>query len=183
MSEYYTNPAATPATTASGELGWEDEINDDFVELQPGTYQFRITKLARGRHSGADWMPPCNKVEVEIEIIEPMTGIPVSIRDTLYLHQKGKWKICKFFEAIGLKKKGENLRMSWNIIGKTGMCETVLKEGNRGGKFANVKSYIPAEDVQNRAPQPVQPAQPQQAAPQTYQAPQNPTPGWNPGAF
>jgi len=151
------------------ELGWEDEINDEFVELAPGKYSFTVSKLARGRHSGTDWMPACNKVDLELSITDPATGVVFNVKDTLHLHTKGKWKICKFFEAIGLKKKGDPLKMSWNIIGKTGWCETVLKEGSRGGKFVNISKYLPAEDMT---------AQPATSAPQ---APASPT--WTPGAF
>ena len=174
MSDYYNNNAPVNG----GALGWEDEINDDHVDLQPGTYQFRVMKLTRGRHDGADWMPPCNKVEAELVITEPTTGEDVIIRDTLYLHVKGKWKICKFFESLGIKKKGEPLKMTWNIIGRTGWANTILKEGSRGGKFANIKSYISAEEMT---------AQPQMSQPMgtpASSAPQAPAaPNWTPGAF
>jgi len=163
MSDYYNN------APANGELGWEDEINDEYIELAPGRYKFQVAKITRGRHSGADWMPACNKVDLELDITDPQTGSIVTVRDTLHLHQKGKWKICKFFESIGLKKKGDPLKMSWNIIGKTGWCETVLKDGNRGGKFVNINRYIAAEDVT---------PQPQMSVPQTPAAP-----NWTPGAF
>lgn len=180
MSEYNNyNQGYGAQQNSGGELGWEDEINDEYVELQPGRYQFRVLSVTRGRHSGASWMPACNKADIQLEIIEPTTGIAITVKDSVFLHQQGKFKICRLFESLGMKKKGDPLRMNWNIVGKTGWCETKLKEGERGGKFVNVKTYIPAEDIQAQ-PQMSQPMgmPPAPSAPQTPQ-----TPPWNPGAF
>ena len=46
------------------EFGWDDEIQNDstpFEVLPEGDYRFRVEKFERGRHSGSEKIPPCNK--------------------------------------------------------------------------------------------------------------------------
>ncbi len=65
---------------------------------------------------------------VDIEIMDPKTGKPVTIKNRLFLHTRTEWTIGQFFTSIGLKRKGEAFRPNWNAIaGKTG----TLKLKNR----------------------------------------------------
>lgn len=140
MSDYQNSQ------TSGKELGWEDEVNEEFRELAPGEYDFRVIGFERARHPGTAKMPACNRADLVLEITEP-DGYNHRVKDSLYLHDNGKFKICRFFESIGMKKKGDPLRMNWNIIGKTGRCTTVIRDGTKGGRFVNVGVYIPAEEV------------------------------------
>ena len=55
--------------------------------------------------------------------------------------------LSAFFGAIGLKKKGEPLKMNWNeVAGKEGVCKLGQREYN-GNKYNEVKRMIYAEDV------------------------------------
>ena len=48
------------------EFGWDDEIQNDstpFEVLPEGDYRFRVEKFERGRHSGSEKIPPCNKAK------------------------------------------------------------------------------------------------------------------------
>ena len=142
------------------EFGWDDTITKDdaFILLEPGEYPFTVKLLERARFNGSEKMPACPMAEVSIAINTPEGE--VVIKNKLLLHSKTEWVLSSFFGSLGLKKKGEPLRMNWNLVtGARGRCEI----GNRthdGKEYNEVKKWIYSEDQQAPA-----------------------AGGWNPGKF
>ena len=186
-----------------GAFGWDDEIQneDNFVLLTEGDYWFKIKKVDKGHYDGGAKISACPKAIVEFEITCP-DGKTVTLTENFLLHQKMEWKLSQFFAAIGMKAKGEKLKMNWSpaIIGKTGVCKVVVNTYEKdGSKHQNNRidklypSYeqpvLPppaqpqpgySQPVYNQPPQgysqPTQGySQPAYAPPQAYQQPQN---GW-----
>lgn len=126
------------------ELGWDDEITaeaQEFIILPEGEYDFIIKKpVERGRKQATDKMPACNKATVTITVMHE--GREVNIPTVLLLHSRTEWKLSQFFECIGLKKKGEPLRMQWNaIVGTKGRAKINTREYN-GNKYNNVQEFV-----------------------------------------
>ena len=116
---------------ANGCLGWDDVIEDDDkrpVILEAGDYTFTVRGCERGHFPGSAKLPACNKATVTLEV-KAHEGT-VIVRTDLFLHQSMEWKISDFFCSIGLKKRGEPLRMAWD---KT--------PGRRGRAHFKVRTY------------------------------------------
>ena len=110
-----------------GAMGWDEEIvkDSEFVTLPEGIY---------------DFIPVCNKAVITLTI--NYEGKEVDVSTNLILHRSLEWKISQFFEAIGLKRRGEPCRMAWNeIIGKTGKVKIAPREYN-GNTYNDVKEFI-----------------------------------------
>lgn len=126
------------------ELNWDDEITaeaKEFTLLPPGTYDFVIKKpVERGRKPASDKMPACNKATITLSI--PYNDQEVEVLTTLLLHSKMEWKLSQFFECIGLKKKGQPLRMKWNeILGCRGKVKLSHREYN-GQTYNNADEFV-----------------------------------------
>lgn len=99
------------------ELGWDDTIEKDaneFILLPEGDYDFIVESFERGRHNGSDKLPPCNKAVLKIHIDAPQGS--VTLTHNLFLHTITEGMLSAFFSSIGQKKKGEPLRMNWNMV-------------------------------------------------------------------
>ncbi len=129
-------------------LDWDSEISQDAMEfplLAPGNYPFTVDHVDKKQFDGSDKMPPCPMADVHLIVHAAEGDIPVMTR--LFLHQKMEWKLSSFFVALGLKKKGEKLRMSWNqVAGKTGWAKISVREwkdknGNER-KNNDIQSFI-----------------------------------------
>ena len=128
MSEFEKN--------MSGELGWDDEIQNEggYEVLPEGDYTFRVEKFERARHAGSEKIPPCNKAIITLSVFnESGSG---SLQTNLFLHSKFEWKLCQFFTAIGQRRPGEAIRMNWQMVpGSTGRCHVgVRKWTDRDGR-------------------------------------------------
>ena len=101
------------------EMDWNTSIEDDGEGrklLPPGEYNGRIVWVERGRFSGGRKIPPCNKAVVTIRVDTP--DGPVELDTQLLLHKSLEWKLSSFFRAVGRKKTGERMVMSWDgLIG------------------------------------------------------------------
>jgi hypothetical protein len=173
------------------ELGWDDEIEKEggnFVLLPPGDYNFTVAKFERGRFQGSDKMPPCNQAKLDLTIHSPEHG-DITIFHNLMLHTKTEGFLSNFFAGIGQKKKGERLRMNWNLVtGAKGRCKVIQnKYMSKGEERVNnqIDTFHPYEEFlkHNGGSQPQtygyqQPQQPQQQ--QMHQSP-FPTGGQNNG--
>ena len=132
------------------EFDWNDEITQDsgeFLLLPEGDYRFIVESYERGRHQPQPGgkLPACNKAIVNI-IVKTAEG-DVKLKHNLFLHSSTEGMLSAFFGAIGLKKKGEPLKMNWNeVAGKQGVCKVGQREYN-GNKYNEVKRMIYAEDV------------------------------------
>lgn len=177
------------------ELGWDDEISreSDFTIIPEGDYDFTVTGFERGRHEGSEKLPPCNKAIVTLSVKLP-DGSAATLKHNLFLHTRCEGLLSAFFTGIGLKRKGEPLRMNWNAVpGAHGRCKITVRswKGKNGEDMQSndIKKFYdpfenssaPAQNVSQTAPQSAPQAQPQyQPAPQQYaqptqyqQAPQN----------
>jgi hypothetical protein len=126
-----------------GAMDWNEEIvkDSEFVTLPEGIYDFIIKKpFERQKTSGQGKLPVCNMAVITLTI--NYEGKEVDVSTKLVLHRSIEWKISQFFEAIGLKRKGEPCRMAWNeIIGKTGKAKIAPREYN-GNTYNDVKEFI-----------------------------------------
>lgn len=156
------------------ELGWDDEIQKDggggFVLLPAGDYNFTVTKFERARFAGSDKMPPCNQAKLEITVHSPEHG-DVVVFHNLFLHSKTEGLLSNFFAGIGLKKKGEPLRMNWSaVLGRKGRLKLEVRNYKYNGEDRSnnqVKNFYAYDDM------PAQQQQPQYSqAPQYNQQPQ-----------
>lgn len=111
------------------ELGWDEEISreSEFVTLPEGDYDFEVVNFERSRSKGSDRIPPSNMAVLELRITGDKGS--TTITDYLVLHSKMEWKLSQFFRSIGLKKKGEPLRMNWNaVVGAKGRCKLIVEK-------------------------------------------------------
>ena len=138
------------------ELNWDDEIekDSDFVLLPAGDYDFTVESFERGRHTGSDKLPPCNKAMLKLRLESPeISGV---IMHNLFLHTKTEGTISAFFPFIGQKKKGEKIKMNWNAVtGATGKCKVAVRtwKGDDGEerKSNDIKQFYPKEEKQFKA--------------------------------
>lgn len=143
------------------ELGWDDEISreSDFTIIPEGDYDFTVTGFERGRHEGSEKLPPCNMAIVTLAVTLP-DGSTANLRHRLFLHTRCEGLLSAFFTGIGLKRKGEPLRMNWNAVpGAHGRCKITVRswKGKNGEdmqsndikKFYDPfeKGYSPAVDA------------------------------------
>ena len=129
------------------ELGWDDEISkeSEFILLEPGDYDFTVDSFSRSRFEGSEKMSACNCAELNIRIDTP--DGPSIIKHRLFLHQKSAWAVSAFFRSIGLKKKGEPLRMNWPLVpGSKGRCK-VGKRLYKDSEYNEIKKFYPADEM------------------------------------
>jgi hypothetical protein len=131
------------------ELGWEDTIQKDssFVELPEGDYDFTIDHYERSRFNGSDKIPPCNMAVVYFNIQAP-NGDTATVREQFILHTRLEWKLSELFCSVGLKKKGEELRMNWNALpGASGRAHVTLDpdRNDPSKKFNHIDKLYPKE--------------------------------------
>lgn len=141
-----------------GAFGWDDEIQneDSFVLLPEGDYWFKIMKVEKARYNGGSKISACPKAIVEFEITCP-DGQTVTLTENFLLHQKMEWKLSQFFAAIGMKAKGEKLKMNWSpaIIGRTGVCKIIVNKYTKDGaehENNRIDKLYPSYDQPNLPP-------------------------------
>jgi len=120
------------------ELGWEDPIENDgpdFTILPEGDYDFEVLSFERGRHTGSDKLPACNKAVLKIKLTGPEGT--TTLDHNLFLHTKTEGILCAFFNSIGQRKHGEKMTMNWGkVVGAKGRCKVVIDTwiGNKDGR-------------------------------------------------
>lgn len=124
------------------EFEWDDEIEVDsqFVLLEPGDYDFTVTKFERGRSKKG------NKKAI-LTLLVSDGNRKTTIRDDISMLKTAEWKISEFFRSVGLKKHGEKLKMRWNeVTGLTGRCSVSQREyENKNGnmvKTNDIERYL-----------------------------------------
>ncbi|HBI61688.1 MAG TPA: DUF669 domain-containing protein [Lachnospiraceae bacterium] len=134
------------AENTGRELGWDDVIEKDnqFILLPEGDYDFTVESFDRARHNGSDGIPACSKAVLKIRIDAPEGRVIVT--HNLYLHSNMEWKLSEFFTSIGQKKKGEALRMNWNMVpGATGRLKLSIRTYNEKD-YNNIKQFYPKDE-------------------------------------
>ena len=135
------------------ELDWDDVIEYDVSDwdlLPEGVYPFTVTNMERTRFNGSAKLPPCLQAELTLRIDGGAKGI-ATITHNLFLHSKTEGLLCAFFAAIGMRKKGEALRMDWTkVVGASGLCEVSIRDWtDRDGNARQsnqVKKFLPPEE-------------------------------------
>lgn len=137
---------------------WNDTIENDssFTLLPEGNYPFTVKAFERGEYAGGDKMPACKKAVLTLEVDGGALGV-TEITENLYLHSRAEWKLCQFFTAIGLRKRGEQLRMDWNRVpGARGWVALIVNryKGRDGEDRQNnrVDKFLDPADVRPAAP-------------------------------
>ena len=103
------------------ELDWEPTIENDgedfeFTLLEPGDYDFEVIDFDKTRSSKGTKM-----VVATLRVTDGKAT--TTIKENLVLLESCEWKLSQFFRALGLKKRGEKLKVKWNDAkGKTGRC-------------------------------------------------------------
>ncbi|MBR6983895.1 MAG: hypothetical protein IKH75_10300 [Ruminococcus sp.] len=141
-------------------IGWDDEIEESSsFELMPdGDYWFEVTGFER------EWWQPanpdtsrikaCNQASLDLAITwknEKGEDKVSKLKYKLKITDSLTFLIFQFFEAVGLRKKGEGSKLKLSlfnqVIGKTGICEIGHREGTKGGTFNEVKRCYAPEDA------------------------------------
>lgn len=125
------------------DLDWDDGLTAEdegyeFEVLPVGEYDFEVVDFEKTFSKSDKKM-----AKITLEIV--YNGMKFKVWDYLVLTQNMAWKIASFFEALGLKKKGTELKqMPWNqIMEKTGRVKIKHEEYN-GQTSAKVDRYIPS---------------------------------------
>lgn len=134
------------------ELQWDDTITKDaseFILLPEGDYNFTVESFERGRHTGSDKLPACNKAILTLRIDTPEGT--ARIMHNLFLHSKTEGMLSAFFTCIGQKKKGEPLKMNWSQVpGSSGRCKVEIHSyKNKDGEDKqnnNIKRFYPKDE-------------------------------------
>lgn len=159
MSDFMN--ADTNEKFEDGELDWDADIENDgpeFTLLPEGDYDFTVIDFERGRHNGSEKLPACNKAIVHLKIETP-EGMTI-IRHNLFLHTKTEGMLCAFFAAIGMRKKGERLKMNWNAVpGSRGRAKVGIRTYN-DKQYNEIKHFYEYEPGR----QPAAAAQPRQTS-------------------
>ena len=133
------------------EFSWDDEItlDDEFTILPEGDYYFRVEDVERARHPGSEKLPPCNKAIVSVRVFSDMGE--VVLKHNLFLHSITERMLSQFFTCIGMKKKGEPLKMDFKgAIGKEGKLKIGLRE-YKGNQYNDIKRfYRPEEYIEKK---------------------------------
>ncbi len=141
------------------EMDWDSEIEKDssFTLLAEGDYDFVVETFERARHEGSEKIPPCKKAIVYLKIAgkDMETGCDgeALVRHQLLLHSKMEGMLCEFFLGIGLRKKGERLKMNWTQVpGCRGRAKIGIREYN-GRKYNEVKKFYDPDNLPKAQPQ------------------------------
>lgn len=130
---------------------WDDEIEVDeeeeersFVTLEPGIYNYEVTKFERGTYTPGPKAktPACNQAIMTIRIRTDEGDCYIT--DRFPLASSMEWKIKQFFRSLGMRKSGDTLKMDWQgAIGRTGRVKIKKESGkNEGIYFNNVENYL-----------------------------------------
>lgn len=144
-------------------MDWDDEISQDsnFILLPEGDYDFTVDSFERGWYDGGKKIGPCKKAVVVLRIKgrDRDTGREgeAFVRHQLLLNKKLENFLCEFFIAIGQRKKGEAMKMNWNMVpGSAGRAKIGIRTYN-GKDYNEVKKFLdpaeaPAEAVAPKNP-------------------------------
>lgn len=176
---------------------WDSTITKDAEQyslLAPGNYPFEVMSLERGRHDGSKYLPPCPKATLKLRVSgQDANGneCVTTITHSLFLHSICESGLSAFFSSIGLKKKGEQLVMRWDIIGARGFAKVIVEDyvdKNGEPRQSNKIKYFysPEEADELRAKLNLSAPRNTASNPQQYAQPQTPQPqptqpaGWQP---
>ena len=132
-------------------LDYDSEISEEgFPTIPAGDYDFTVVSAERDRFSGNEKAKACPIVKLTCRV-DSAQGT-VDIQHRFFLYKKNEWQLSQFFACVGLKKKGEPLKMNWQAaIGRKGRCKVGKRQYNGNDYLEIKKFYEPA----GAAPAPV----------------------------
>jgi len=108
-------------------LNWDSTITEDskeFLVVPEGDFAFQVTNFERARYEGGSKMPACNKAVITLRVrLKQADGTYkyATVMTNFFLLGSMEWKIAQFFLALGMKKRGEPLKMDFpGAVGKKG---------------------------------------------------------------
>jgi hypothetical protein len=137
--------------------GWDDTIEKDseFILLEEGEYEFTVSDLDREHFEGSEKVDACPMAVVHCQITTDAGT--ATLKHWLLLSTKTEGLLSAFFASIGMKKKGEPMRMEWSrIFGRKGRCLVGVRSYEKDGEMrqANeIKRFLPPDDYANTEPQ------------------------------
>lgn len=162
----YTNTAYSPAQNSpdagNGCLDWDSEISQEssFVLLEEGIYPFTVTNVQRERYNPkpGSKIPACNQARVFLTIQGQ------EFQEKFPLHTKMEWKLSSLYASLGMKQKGEPVRMNWPaLIGRSGYCKIGIrawkKDDGTDAKSNDISRFLAPWDTEYPSGQPQQPAE------------------------
>ncbi len=130
---------------------FDDEIENDSTDrniLPAGEYKFTVAKFARERYQGSQKLPPCNMAVLDLELDGGAAGKGFVFGHNLYLTSKTEGFLCAFFRSIGLRKKGEKLKMDWpKVTGLSGTAKVIVEHYN-GNDYNKIDRFLPQDEKQ-----------------------------------
>lgn len=131
-------------------LSWDGEITRDgggFTLLAPGTYPYVVTGFERSYHNGSANISACPMAIMTIEIDGGEQGTTTE-QHRLFLNTKCEGLISEFFVSLGMKKRGETVKMDFDgAVGKRGMLKLANRVwvGNDGEERQSneIKRFLP----------------------------------------
>lgn len=122
------------------DLDWDDGISAEAGEysgvLPIGEYDFTVADFERTFSKAGKNMA---KITLEIDY----DGFKWKVWDYLVLSSNMAWKLATFFESLGLKKKGTELKkMPWNKVAGAHGRVKIKHEDYNGQPSAKVDKYI-----------------------------------------
>lgn len=121
-------------------MDWDDVIEEDggssFVTLDEGDYNFTVTGFERAHFDGSAKVAPCPKAIISVQV-DTDDGPAVS-KFNLLLNKQLEWKLSAFLRCIGMKKRGEKVKIDWQkIVGSKGRAHFKPREytGNNGNTY------------------------------------------------
>ena len=150
----YGQPVQQPTNQDGYELDYDGVITKDseFILITPGEYDFTVESFSLGYYNGGDKVPTCKRVDVNLIISAPEGD--VKVQKGFFLYSKFEWVLSSFFMSLGMKRKGEPLKMNWNAtVGVKGRCKIGRRSSNNGNEYNEVKEFIPRPDMLQPATQ------------------------------
>ena len=125
------------------EFSWNDTIQNDrtFEPIPAGEYSFEVKGFERGRFNGSEKMPACPQAIMSIRVDDGKNS--TTLKYNLFLHSKTEGMLCSYFAAVGMRKKGQPLRMDFEgSVGRRGRCKVGIRKwtGNNGQMMKATKS-------------------------------------------
>jgi len=111
-------------------MDWNDVIEDDgqeFVLLEEGDYNFRVTNFERGHFPGSAKLPACNKATLTLEV-DTREGCAY-VKHDLLLCRNLEWRISSFFVASAR-------RSTVSVWSWTGIRSLALRAGQDSSPVA-----------------------------------------------
>ena len=137
-------------------LSWDGSFiaqDTEFILLDEGVYNFKITNMERKFYSGQSKKIANGTPFAEVTYSIDTDRGTATVKDNLFLLKSWQWKLTAFFKSIGQKVvDGQPFQPNWNVVGATGKAEIGQHEyTNRNGdnrKSNQISRYLTPDDPQ-----------------------------------